>query len=477
MRLTLRTLLAYLDDILEPGQAREIGEKISESGYASALVDRIREVMRRRRLTAPDVKGPGSGPDANSISEYLDNTLSPEAVADVEKVCLDSDVHLAEVAACHQILTLVLGEPVDVPAATRERMYALGPAPKPAGTNGRQPAGAEELVATPSAAAGTATPVGDFEPTIPDYLKPAPLWRRMAPVAVGVLVGSLWLAIVYFDPTLSVDIFTSGTTDTTVAQVDVDGVGDETAVGGAGELTALPETDVDIDSTIPAGQTEPKVSTEVGTAAPDAAARDISELNGFDPAPPSLPGETPATPMPATVAAATTTPASRPGTPIPSATEAGTTRQPAAPSLPDSVTPPTGTAVADASTATKPTAVPETIIPPKVPAPEVLYTSREGVLVRQSDEGWLVMPRRTTIRTGDRLASPEPFSALLEVDSLNLMIELHGGTVIEFLGATDDEAIVLRMLSGRVSLQRQSPDETGESTTSRSAGVEKSNPV
>ena len=57
MRLTLRTLLAYLDDLLEPGQSREIGEKISESGYASTLVDRIREVMRRRRLTAPDPKG------------------------------------------------------------------------------------------------------------------------------------------------------------------------------------------------------------------------------------------------------------------------------------------------------------------------------------------------------------------------------------------------------------------------------------
>ena len=42
MRLTLRTLLAYLDDLLEPGQSREIGEKISESGYASTLVDRIR---------------------------------------------------------------------------------------------------------------------------------------------------------------------------------------------------------------------------------------------------------------------------------------------------------------------------------------------------------------------------------------------------------------------------------------------------
>src|SRR5437016_168640 len=102
MRLTLRTLLAYQDDILEPVQAREIGEKLNESSFASSLVSRIREVMRRRRLTAPTLSGPGMGIDPNLIAEYLDNTLPPDGVADVEKICLESDVHLAEAAACHQ---------------------------------------------------------------------------------------------------------------------------------------------------------------------------------------------------------------------------------------------------------------------------------------------------------------------------------------------------------------------------------------
>ncbi|MBM4071512.1 MAG: hypothetical protein FJ271_21645 [Planctomycetes bacterium] len=130
MRLTLRTLLAYLDDTLEPSQAKLIGQKVAESDTAQELIARIKQVTRRRRLTTPPPPGPGNKVDANNVAEYLDNTLSPEELAEVEQVCLASDVHLAEMAACHQILTLVLGEPALVPPTAKQRMYGLVKGPE-----------------------------------------------------------------------------------------------------------------------------------------------------------------------------------------------------------------------------------------------------------------------------------------------------------------------------------------------------------
>jgi len=466
MRLTLRTLLAYLDDLLEAGQSREIGEKISESGYASALVDRIREVMRRRRLTAPDPKSPNSGLDTNSIAEYLDNTLDPDAVADVEKVCLDSDVHLAEVAASHQILTLVLGEPVDVPARTRERMYALGPSGKPAGSGalvdeeGDSQFDSDPSVTIPSRhAAEESKPPNDtngetFTKTIPDYLKPVPLWRRMAPVAVGVLVGAVWLAVAYVDP--SIPLGKSSDDGNTVAQIDP---GTELAVSPEDSIGNDPGLEAAIGTTpepTPGQQSEPEV------VAANKTPRDIAQLDGFDPD--ARPG-TATVPMPAV-------PSPQPETEL-----ASTTPQPVTPTLPDPTPPPVGTSVAAVTSPptvgssvsapsttvalTTPASVPvkpETVVVPTVPAPEMLYTSREGVLARKTDEGWLTMPHRTAIRAGDRVASLEPFSALLEISSLDLLIELKGGAVIEYLGATEDEQVSLQLLSGRISMQRRSSD-------------------
>ncbi|MGO9812750.1 MAG: hypothetical protein ACLP53_18530, partial [Isosphaeraceae bacterium] len=123
MRLTLRTLLAWLDDTLPPTQVREIGRQVSESTYAQELVERIQLVTRQRRLTVPGKSGP-EGSDPTIVAGYVDNDLDPEQVGEYEKKCLSSDVNLAEVCCVHQILSL-LGQKVQVPAEAKARMYQL----------------------------------------------------------------------------------------------------------------------------------------------------------------------------------------------------------------------------------------------------------------------------------------------------------------------------------------------------------------
>lgn len=179
MRLTLRTLLAYMDEILEPADREELTKKIESSDFANDLIHRTKDTTRRLRLSAPQVLGTGMGLDPNTVAEYLDNMLPPDSVADFERICLESDVHLAEVASCHHVLTMVLGEPAEVDAAARQRMYSM-----PAEIEQRKqlrvesahvPAGAASAAAVSSLASDQAASrqpvrqVHDVE--VPDYLR------------------------------------------------------------------------------------------------------------------------------------------------------------------------------------------------------------------------------------------------------------------------------------------------------------------
>lgn len=194
LRLTLRTLLAYLDDTLEPAQAKDIGKKVAESEVAVETVERIKTVTRRRRLSAPPVLADDHSTDPNTIAEYLDNVLPPDQVTELEEAALSNDVRLAEVAACHQILTLVLGEPAKVPPTASRRMYRLvkGPESLPY----RQPTAAVAPVA------GVAAPaeVDEFRDHEDDllgtFLGPRRiLWLVALLVAVALLAVSIYLAI------------------------------------------------------------------------------------------------------------------------------------------------------------------------------------------------------------------------------------------------------------------------------------------
>lgn len=104
MRLTLRTLLAWLDGVLPDDEQQQLGAKVSASVVATHLVERIRGAVSRTAIGAPKPDGRGLTEDPNSVAEYLDNTLSSDQLEAFERICIESEVHLAEVAACHSLL-------------------------------------------------------------------------------------------------------------------------------------------------------------------------------------------------------------------------------------------------------------------------------------------------------------------------------------------------------------------------------------
>src|SRR5205823_6235233 len=106
---------------------------------------------------------------------------------ELEKICLESDVHLAEIAATHQILTLVLGEPALVPPTAKRRMYALlHGRPSKASTKPRP-------VTKTAGVESPAVPEGDPDDallSLPLFRK-APWLRWALPLSAVVLLGVL----------------------------------------------------------------------------------------------------------------------------------------------------------------------------------------------------------------------------------------------------------------------------------------------
>jgi len=479
MRLTLRTLLAYLDDVLDPAQTREIGQKIRETPRAAALMSRIREVIRRRRLGAPDLNGSGQGLDPNLVAEYLDNVLTPEQVVEVERICLESDVQLAEVAACHQILTLVLSETPEVSQLSLDRYYALGPvAPEDRmeEVNGAEPVRPPEV---PAATATDATT--EFVARLPDYLKPAPWSQRVAPAAGVALLILLAIALLAMDRDLFRGLRGIGSAQQEVARAP------ENAVPQA-EVPSRPPSATREVATLPTPPAEtptpsPAVSPPTATAAatPATTRGTLKSLPvGIDPAPPpdapeplpakpsgavgrpgaEAPSATPpsATPPSATPQPATPQPATPPSATPPSATPQPATPQPATPQP----APPHSATTTVAATPGAATPAPRSELPPSlteslVPRVQVpmQYTSLDGVLLRYEpgDAHWYVLPRRSELHAEETFACPEPFEAQFDIDRGAFKVRLLGDTWVDVLPVSDAARQGLRVRRGRVILQ------------------------
>lgn len=435
MRLTLRTLLAYLDDILAPADTKIIGQKIQESPMAQLLVSRIREVMRRRRLTAPEVFGPEMGIDPNIVSQYLDNTLAADRYADVERVLLASDEMLAETAACHQVLALILGEPAEVPMTSRERLYALGPVESSsqlavpeskstvAGRSAHSIAAVGGAVSSNHSASHSSVDDDERITTLPDYLKPAPWSQRFFPSAIVALLVVLCCAL------LVPGLMTGLKQANTEIQRKVER--DKNTVASNGK--SRPDDTCKPASEVTATQVETNVPSEPGTQITVAA--NLPE--GIDPNPPNDVSE------------------DRPSKPTPGEKDLDLPASALLPSRPSREV-----AVVDEKVPPKPSLVEVVNDSP------VVYGASDGVMIRYDDQQrhWFTVPHKTALKPGELISNLEPFDGVLEFEKIGIRTTLVGETVLKLLDSRQAGIQGMGIGRGRIILQGSRKDNSRPGT-------------
>jgi len=125
MRLTLKTILAYSDDLFDAEYRPAIEKRISEDDAAAYVINRMQSVVRNPDTPVPGRCGEKEEMSANLVAAYLDNLLSDAEQSRFETICLRSDIYLAEIACSHQILTTILGQPAKLSRDCRLRLYAI----------------------------------------------------------------------------------------------------------------------------------------------------------------------------------------------------------------------------------------------------------------------------------------------------------------------------------------------------------------
>ncbi|MFH5803296.1 hypothetical protein [Alienimonas sp. DA493] len=433
MRLTLRTLLAYLDDQLTPAEAREIGAKLQEAPAARELAERAKEVIRRRRLGVPG--DPTAGGDAgaptpetaaldpNEVAAYLDNALPPERVAAVEQVCLNDDAHLAEVAAGHQILTQVLSEPVAVPPTLAARLAGLAPtAAADPDAHPARPAhqSSPNMAAVPPRSEG-------FEAGLPEHLRQHT--RRgwgWVPYAAAALLAAIWLGSLAVDR----DLFSGLAGDADPAAPDATGLA-PAAVAEADAEAAEAGTDgadageaLDAEAArIAAAEAAAAEAAAAEAAADEAEAARLADAMPVDPPPPEADAD---------------------AAPVAVASSDG--------AMPDAAAP----ANADAPNAETADAATADAAPAIAPSAPLSVTEGEGLYAFDpARNGFYLVPAGEPAPKGVPLVVPEPLRATVAVEGAPLTVELLGGTRVLFDPAkADGAALGMAVVDGRVRLIR-----------------------
>lgn len=514
MRLTLRTLLAWLDDVL-PDQDREaLGDKVAASPVAPRLIERIRRVVAQPALSAPVPAGKGLADDANSVAEYLDNTLPSDQLEAFERICIESDLHLAEVAACHGLLADAARNPnVAAPLDEAGRQRLLGAmnhrsAVIAAATQRRENRELARMMRSehdgqPDAVLASTIPPGELPAAVSgrpgshaaNRRKSSPMAWIMAAVALTLLVALGGLLV------RSINVANKGRRDA-VAQPPQPVVNDAKAAAAppvppvpipmADDRAAPPADDAVADADADAAadaNANPDASVAANTAAP--ANQIVADPVGEDAA--DGPAGQPAAPQPAPPATAAAMPTPNPPPAAAGAGDAAVAppsdlataqRVPQGDALAIAAPPPAAAAPAAApamaaipaapptAAAADPVASDPAATDPAADAFAVGSVGANGLLLHRSDAGkakeWAPFPAGSPLAATEELLAPPGFHPDIEV----------GGVTVRFLPATratltldDDGTPRIEVVFGRIVARSARADARLGVTAGRMAGT------